>query len=198
MVTTKGQQARQRILEAAAELFYRKGYHSVGINEVLAAADAPKGSFYHYFQGKEEVAREAIIHFGQRLLQRVSNLMLGPNRNSGADAVRNFVQATTEEVRRGGTVASCPLGSLGMQLSTVPDLAGLADDYLAQLLSLLRQFFETRQARGELAPDSQPDRLAKEFLYLYEGSLVIATIRGSTNAFTVAMESFIETHFRGA
>ena len=99
--------------------------------------------------------------------------MLGPSRNSGADAVRNFVQATTEEVRRGGTVASCPLGSLGMQFSTVPDLAGLA-------------------------PDSQPDRLAKEFLYLYEGSLVIATIRGSTNAFTVAMESFIETHFRGA
>ena len=197
MVTTKGHQTKQRILEAAAELFYRQGYHSVGINEVLAAAEAPKGSFYHYFDGKEDVAKEAIGYFGERILDRVSTVLLGPDAGSGADALRKLVDAVSEQVQQGRTVASCPLGSLGMQLApSMPALAALADDYLRRLIGLFREFFRAADARGELAPGSRPEQLAPEFLYLYEGSLVISTVQGTTRPFRDAMDSFVETRFK--
>ena len=199
MVTAKGHQTKQRIIEAAADLFYRKGYHSVGINEVLAAAEAPKGSFYHYFDSKEDVARESIDYFGSLMRERVTGLLLSNDGQEGSKSIRGFVEAVSKQVRAGKTVASCPLGSLGMQLATsLPDLAGLADDYLDQFISLLSEFFQAAEARGELLPGAQPAELARQFLYLYEGSLVISTIQANTDAFKGAMENFVAAHFQPA
>ncbi len=51
--------SRARIVEAAAALMYERGVRGATVDEVLAAADAGKGQFYHYFQSKEELVREA-------------------------------------------------------------------------------------------------------------------------------------------
>jgi TetR/AcrR family transcriptional repressor of lmrAB and yxaGH operons len=51
---------RDRLIAAAALLFWRKGYHGVGVAEILAAAKAPKGSLYHHFpEGKPDLAMAA-------------------------------------------------------------------------------------------------------------------------------------------
>ena len=51
---------RTRLISTAARLFQLKGYNGVGLAEILAAADAPKGSLYHHFpQGKTDLARAA-------------------------------------------------------------------------------------------------------------------------------------------
>ncbi len=51
---------RNRLIAAAADLFWRKGYHGVGVAEILAAAKAPKGSLYHHFpNGKPDLALAA-------------------------------------------------------------------------------------------------------------------------------------------
>ncbi len=53
--------ARDKILQAAAELFQFQGYHATGINQIIKNSGTPKGSLYHYFPGgKEELAVEAI------------------------------------------------------------------------------------------------------------------------------------------
>ena len=51
---------RQHILEVAHPLFLRKGFTAVGLAEILAAAQVPKGSFYHYF-GSKEAFGEAVL-----------------------------------------------------------------------------------------------------------------------------------------
>lgn len=45
--------AKERILEAAGELFHRRGYSEVGINEIISTADTAKASFYQHFPSKE-------------------------------------------------------------------------------------------------------------------------------------------------
>ena len=51
---------KERLTRAAAELFRARGYHGVGLSELLAAAKAPKGSLYHHFpQGKSDLALAA-------------------------------------------------------------------------------------------------------------------------------------------
>ena len=53
--------ARERILRAAIGLFQQRGYHGVGLSEILAEAEAPKGSLYHHFpEGKAQLAVQAI------------------------------------------------------------------------------------------------------------------------------------------
>jgi len=53
--------AKDRILRAAIRLFQQRGYHGVGLTEILAEAQAPKGSLYHHFpEGKAQLAVAAI------------------------------------------------------------------------------------------------------------------------------------------
>jgi len=47
--------ARERILEKAAELFFYKGYRATGINEVIAKSDVAKATFYNHFPTKEDL-----------------------------------------------------------------------------------------------------------------------------------------------
>ncbi len=48
--------ARERLLAAAGELFYRQGIRSVGVDEVVARADVAKMSLYRSFPSKDVLA----------------------------------------------------------------------------------------------------------------------------------------------
>ena len=46
-------QTKSRIVSAAWRLFYEKGYDDTTVDEIIAEAGTSKGSFYHYFEGKD-------------------------------------------------------------------------------------------------------------------------------------------------
>ena len=48
-------EARQRIIATASELFYRKGYNSTGIDEVIREADVAKATLYKHFRSKKDL-----------------------------------------------------------------------------------------------------------------------------------------------
>lgn len=54
---------KERIFDAAEELMLEKSFHSVGLNELLAAVKVPKGSFYHHFDSKEHFGIEMLRHY---------------------------------------------------------------------------------------------------------------------------------------
>lgn len=57
-----GRDTRGVILDSAQRIMSRRGYAAVGINEVLADAGVPKGSFYHFFGSKDA--------FGEAMMRR--------------------------------------------------------------------------------------------------------------------------------
>jgi AcrR family transcriptional regulator len=69
--TRRGRASRERIVERAAELFAERGVAATTVDEVLAAAGAGKGQFYHYFSGRDELAAAAV---GYRCAQVVAEL----------------------------------------------------------------------------------------------------------------------------
>ncbi|AUP79247.1 TetR/AcrR family transcriptional regulator [Flavivirga eckloniae] len=57
------------LLEKGIEILWSKGYNATSVNDIVKAADVPKGSFYFYFNSKEDFAVKAIdkyfdAHFG--------------------------------------------------------------------------------------------------------------------------------------
>lgn len=52
---------RDRILDAAAALFSRKGFHKAGMDEIARAAGVAKGSLYYHFRGKSELFRDVAL-----------------------------------------------------------------------------------------------------------------------------------------
>jgi TetR/AcrR family transcriptional repressor of nem operon len=70
------------ILLAGRSLIARKGFSRVGLSEILAAADIPKGSFYHYFGSKERYGRELIEHYIAQYLEVQEQFFAEDGRNA--------------------------------------------------------------------------------------------------------------------
>src|SRR5579862_2369759 len=72
--SSRGAQTRQRLVEAAKEVFERDGFLSARITDIAKTAGTSHGSFYSYFESKEQIFREVAAE------QEVSLLAhLGPD-----------------------------------------------------------------------------------------------------------------------
>ena len=54
--------AKQRIIETASDLFYRKGYNSTGIDEVIREAGVAKATLYAHFRSKKDLCIDYLRH----------------------------------------------------------------------------------------------------------------------------------------
>ncbi|HEY0789602.1 MAG TPA: TetR family transcriptional regulator C-terminal domain-containing protein [Chthoniobacterales bacterium] len=77
---------KAKILDAAQEIMLTKGFHAVGLNEILTAVKVPKGSFYHYFPSKEQFGVELIGHYIEQSTARLETFFAP----SDADALQKF------------------------------------------------------------------------------------------------------------
>jgi AcrR family transcriptional regulator len=72
--SSRGEATRERILEAAARAFDRRGYLGVNLNDVVQELGLTKGALYHFFPTKELLAAEIVRrHFAawERLAARI-------------------------------------------------------------------------------------------------------------------------------
>ena len=71
---TRGQQ----ILDVAAQLFSRRHYHEVRMDDIAAHAGVAKGTLYRYFADKEDLYLALTVHGMQRLLEELHDHAAGP------------------------------------------------------------------------------------------------------------------------
>ena len=64
-------QTRERILEAAADVFADKGYYGAAVDDIVRASDTSKGSFYFHFPNKRGIFTALLDHLTGRLFARV-------------------------------------------------------------------------------------------------------------------------------
>ena len=69
--TAKRPSARERLLTAADELFYRDGVHSTGIDAVIEKSGVAKGSQYYIFGGKDELVAAYLRRLGPLRIRRL-------------------------------------------------------------------------------------------------------------------------------
>ena len=58
--TTRSTDKRERLLEAARDLFYRRGIERTALADIAKAADVPLGNVYYYFKAKDDIVRAVI------------------------------------------------------------------------------------------------------------------------------------------
>src|SRR6516225_7913183 len=110
--TGRGRASRERIVERAAELFATRGVTATSLDEVLAAAGAGKGQFYHYFRSRDELVEAAV---GLRCTQVLAQLgeALGSVESMAelASALAGFVRQFEQMGLPG-----CPIGTLATEV----------------------------------------------------------------------------------
>jgi AcrR family transcriptional regulator len=77
--STKGERTRARLLDAAKEIFEEHGFLSARISDIAERAELSHGSFYHYFDSKEQVFREVATAVDERLGAPLGEVVLAPS-----------------------------------------------------------------------------------------------------------------------
>jgi AcrR family transcriptional regulator len=90
---TARRRRRQQILEAATEVFARRGYHEAGINDVIARAHIARGTFYLYFSSKHGVFTAILDGALVELRARVAPVDLTPGARPPRDQLLDQVVA---------------------------------------------------------------------------------------------------------
>ncbi len=107
---------REAIIEAALRLFRRNGYAASGMNDIVEASGAPKGSVYHYFpDGKASIAVAAIELAGRRAVATLAEL--SEEAQSGGALVEAYAARLGGWLKKSGFKDGCPITTICLELS---------------------------------------------------------------------------------
>ncbi len=159
--------ARDRLLNAADELFYREGVHRVGIDRVIERAGVAKASLYSAFGSKEELV---VAYLEARAARRAARLEA---RVARYEKPRDKILAVFDLLRERVTepefrgCAFVRASSEGPQEDgKVTEVCRAARGWTRELLVGLARDFGARN----------PERLAQQLALLYDGVLVAASL----------------------
>ncbi|MEF9941616.1 MAG: TetR/AcrR family transcriptional regulator [Lachnospiraceae bacterium] len=65
----KRQSTKSRIVKSAWNLFYKKGYDKTTVDDIIAASKTSKGTFYHYFKGKDSLLSSLSYLFDEKYVE---------------------------------------------------------------------------------------------------------------------------------
>ncbi|HET6832515.1 MAG TPA: TetR/AcrR family transcriptional regulator [Acidimicrobiales bacterium] len=100
----RGQRTRQRLLDAAADVFDRTGYHAARVDDVVAAAKSSHGTFYLYFTSKEDLFEQLVGDVAAELHGLIGELAPVTNSARGREALRAWLARVRETYARHGRV----------------------------------------------------------------------------------------------
>ena len=81
-ILKKPEERKNEILDVAEELFETKGYSQTTVSDILQAVGIAKGTFYYYFQSKEEVMNAIVIRFTDMLVENAKVIASDPTLNA--------------------------------------------------------------------------------------------------------------------
>ena len=66
MAKKNSRNTKGRIIQAAWQLFYQQGYDDTTVEEIIEASGTSRGSFYHYFEGKDALLSSVSFLFDEK------------------------------------------------------------------------------------------------------------------------------------
>lgn len=171
---------RENILDTAATLFHSRSYASVGIAEICASAQVSKGSFFHFFPSKRDLATAVVDLFRRRIDEAILAKCFSPKLPPLArlDRFVNelyiFQRAQAADL---GHVPGCPFGNLAMEQATQDELLRKkVDGCLSSVAKHIQTALTEAVISGEFPPvDTRAT--AEAMLAYVEGIQLLAKAR---------------------
>jgi AcrR family transcriptional regulator len=163
---------RERLLAAADELFYEEGVNTVGIDRIIERAGVAKASLYDSFGSKEELVRS---YLARRHEARRERLTLKLARYKTAkEKLLGIFDIMSESVAE-ANYRGCAFVRASAEARAGSSAKQVSDESRAWFRLLLADLAREAKARN-------PDRLADQFMMLYDGATVAAHMDGNTDA----------------
>jgi AcrR family transcriptional regulator len=172
---------KERIMDTTAELFRRYGYTGTGMKQIVAEANAPFGSIYHFFpDGKAQLGEEVIRRSGEMYRELFEAIFeAAPD---VVTATSDFFLGAAETLRQTDYADACPIETVALEVasSNEPLRKATADVFDSWIAA----------GTGRLAeaglPEDRARALTIAFIAALEGAFVLCRATRTTEALEVA------------
>ena len=182
---------RDKLIKVGSQIVTLQGYKAASINEILTAANVPKGSFYYYFSSKEDFGLAIIENLAWQYQNKLESF-LQDEQFSPLSRLRNLFESKIADMESCQCTDGCSIGNLAQELSTQNELFR---NRLNQIfIDWERHFFICLTAAyraGEIADDAYLQDIAKFILSGWEGAILRAKVTKSV----VPMKNFVRILF---
>jgi AcrR family transcriptional regulator len=176
---------RDRIVEAARELFWLQGYEATSVAEILDKAGVNAGSLYHFFRGKEDLLLAVLDQYKELLVP----LVIEPAVRDVRDPIQRIF-SILEGYRQGLTytvfAGGCPIGNLALEVGDRNPEARkrIAENFRGWCAQIERCLEE---AGPQLPAGIDRAALAQFVLTVMEGAVMQARAHGSIEPFDASV-----------
>lgn len=163
-LTDKGRQTRQRILDAAADLFHQQGINATSVGDVLRASGTGKGQFYQHFNSSDHLLAEVLKGHREILAQAppITNW----------DELETWLEAHIDAQRSFEFERGCPVGTAVYALQPNQDEPRtILSEIFDRMRAAIAEFIANEQAAGRYDKSANPTALSH---------FTVATVQGAT------------------
>jgi TetR/AcrR family transcriptional repressor of nem operon len=175
--TESHHESKAKFLDAALHVIRAKGYSATRIEDVCEAAGLTKGSFFHHFEGKEDLALAAADHFAAMAdrafatapYQRIADPL---------DRLLGFVDFRSAILQGGLPDFTCLLGTMVQEVyDTHPEIRAACERHISAHATAVAR--DVADAKKSYAPNARwsPESLALFTQAVIQGAFVLAKAR---------------------
>lgn len=176
----RNEHSREKILQTGMELFKRKGYHGTGLKEILDTCQVPKGSFYNYFESKEQFAVE-ILEYSHQLedekWDKRTNAIEGNLLERFRLAINLFIADYENDPDATGCLLTNLMGEVGNASDSFREIISLS---CTRVIDCIEESFKEGQLQGSFRNDLPARAIAQLFWDSWQGALLRTKVEAST------------------
>lgn len=179
---------RQKLIDITFEEIFSKGYQGASLADILNKANVHKGSMYHYFKSKKEMALISIEEkMDEKFFQRYGTILNQKNNylKSMFDAMKDTSQ---RDFKRG-----CPIANI------VQEMSNLDEDFNLLMKKIYTKFRENiknildKAIEAKEIKNCDSSKLALYISAVLEGAILAAKATGETKDYLDCIE-ILENH----
>lgn len=141
---------RNRIIETGAAIIHRKGFNHTGIQEILTAAGVPKGSFYNYFNSKNDFGLAIVDYFSGHFRQ-IASQTLDDTAISPLNRIYQFLTAFMQHFESQNYAGGCPIGNLAQEMGDLnPEFRAKLKESIDMMIDAYSQVLAAAQQDGKI------------------------------------------------
>ena len=191
---------KDKLLDAAQRLMLAKGFPATTVDGICQEAGLTKGSFFHYFESKDDLGKAVLDRYAERGLGELES---APFRRH-SDPLKRIVASIDfwiDRINDPSTECGCLLGHFAQELSeTHPEIRAQCARYFERWTQLLKHDFD--YAKSAHRPRTQIDTqgLAEHYVAVLEGSLVLTKAKHDRKVFERSLthlKRYIRAIFEG-
>jgi TetR/AcrR family transcriptional repressor of nem operon len=178
---------RQRLIHAAVTLLWERSYTAAGVDELCRLAVARKGSFYHFFRTKADLAVAAIEY----QWASARSTLVEPIHTTGApglDRLHRLIAgldaAQREALTDTGALLGCPFGSLGQEMAHQDERIRAAVQTIFDAHCHYLSVWLEEAARARQIPAGDTMLRARQIFALLEGALLLTKVARDLSLFS--------------